>query len=414
MPGDKSISHRAALIAALADGDSLLHNFSTSDDCRATLNCLAALGAGIQRRVNDVTVSGRGLRGLSNPSDELYCGNSGSSLRMLAGLLAAQDFTATLTGDDSLRKRPMQRIVEPLELMGARISSNDGHPPLVVQGTRNLHGIEYELPIASAQLKTCLLLAGLQARGGTRIIERSAQTRDHTERMLKWFGVPLTMEGDSISIDGPVSFSGRELQIPGDFSAAAFIIAAATLLPGSDLEIEDVGLNPTRTALLRVFQSLGLSIDVSDLREDGSEPSGRLRIRSMSLGKGERLRIHGPMVASLIDELPLLAVVGSQLAGADIRDASELRLKETDRISATVANLRAMGATVEEYDDGLSVDGPVRLEGARLNSFGDHRIAMAFTVAALLADVESELIDSECVSVSFPEFYRVLESLVER
>ena len=441
LPGDKSISHRAALIAAVARGRSHLTNFSTSSDCASTLACLAQLGVRIERNGNDVWIEGVGPGGFSAPKQALDCGNSGSTMRMLAGLLAGCDFTSTLTGDDSLRSRPMKRILAPLEIMGARIKSEDGFPPLRITGNRNLKPISYELPVASAQVKTCLLLAGLHANGRTEVTERTGASRDHTERMLRWFGVavetvararkaePLTthtLEG----VTGPASFAGREVNIPGDFSSAAFLIAAASLLPASQLDIDGVGLNPTRTQLLDLLRTFG-DIETADTREVCNEMQGTLRIRGMEPGidsmtqassiavarpvPNSPVRIDGQLSATLIDELPLVAVIGTQLPGGlSISDAKELQFKETDRIAATVANLRAMGAEVEEYEDGLKTDGPARLQGALLDSYGDHRIAMAFTVAALLADGESELAGSECVAVSFPEFFECLESVVER
>ena len=432
LPGDKSISHRAALIAALAMGQSQLTNFSTSRDCASTLSCLAQLGVQIERKGNDVCIQGVGIGGLTRPVEPLDCGNSGSTMRMLSGVLAGHDFSATLTGDESLRARPMARIIEPLQEMGATIESQNGHPPLRVTGQRPLRPITSELPIASAQVKTCLLLAGLHADGRTEVIERLAATRDHTERMLQWFGVNLetseTRSNDTVcAIEGPAHFAGREVQIPGDFSSAAFLVAAATLLPESDLFLEGLGLNPTRTQLLELLRRFGAKIEVTETREVCNELTGTLRIRGITTRVADSkltgetqvasptIKIDGQKSAAMIDELPLLAVLGTQIPGGlNIRNARELRYKETDRIAATVTNLRAMGANVEEYEDGLVTTGPARLRGARLDSYGDHRIAMAFTVAALLADGESELAGSQCVSVSFPEFFDCLESVVER
>jgi 3-phosphoshikimate 1-carboxyvinyltransferase len=362
-------------------------------------------------------------------------------MRMLAGVLAGHGFTAILTGDGSLRSRPMRRIIEPLEMMGALLECEDGHPPLRIKGQRPLKPISYELPVASAQVKTCLLLAGLHANGRTEIIERLGATRDHTERMLRWFGVNVETTSASsndasvsaCAVEGPANFAGREVRIPGDFSSAAFLIAAAALMPASDLVVEGLGLNPTRTQLLDKLRSLGANIETAETQEVCNELTGTLRIQGMKLDNAmtaakqaasftggtpvphSPTTIDGQLSAALIDELPLVAVIGTQIPGGlSIRDARELRFKETDRIAATAANLRAMGAEVEEYEDGLMTNGPVRLHGAKLDSYGDHRIAMAFTVAALLAEGESELIESECVAVSFPEFFECLESVVER
>jgi len=425
LPGDKSISHRAALIAALANGTSHISNFSPSQDCAATLSCLQGLGVSLDRQGNRIRVEGKGLRGLRPSSLPLDCGNSATTMRLLAGMLAAHDFPTILTGDDSLKTRPMKRIIEPLERMGAQIASLDGHPPLQITGNKTLKPISYVLPLPSAQVKSCVLLAGLHAIGRTEIVESTGLTRDHTERMLQWFGASIEIENDNdeteartCAVVGPASFSARDVRVPGDFSAAAFFIAAAALLANSEIEIEGVGLNPTRTQFLDTLRALGAQIDIGSKRDESNEPVGSIRVSGNlreDIEKELSLRISGPLSAALIDELPLLAVVGSQLpAGLMIRDARELRLKETDRIAATAKNLKAMGAAVEEFEDGLRVVGAAHLKGATLESFADHRIAMAFSVAALLAEGESEIIGSECVSVSFPNFFEVLESVVER
>lgn len=347
--------------------------------------------------------------------------NSGSTMRMLAGVLAAQDFETTLTGDKSLTERPMNRVIEPLELMGARVQSKGGRPPLTISGTHSLKSINYELPVASAQVKSCILFAGLNASGQTRIWERLGASRDHTERMLEWFGVPVTrtMDGASptLTITGPAQLLAREVTIPGDISSAAFFVAAATLIEDSDLAVEGVGLNPTRTGFLSVMQSMGAGVQISDRGEEFNEPVGSIQVagkmKPAFSPSGNQL-IKGNVIAQLIDELPLLAVVGTRIPGGiEIRDADELRFKESDRIDATLQNLRAMGAEVEEFDDGLRVNFG-QLRGARIVSHGDHRIAMAFTIAALIAEGESEIEDSDCVGVSFPEFFGLLESVVER
>lgn len=412
VPGDKSISHRAALIAAFANQSSQISNYSSSRDCASTLNCLQALGVSIEQNGSDVLIEGVGNQRFIAPVGPLDCGNSGSTMRMIAGLLAGQEFISILTGDESLRSRPMGRIVEPLERMGARLVSENGKPPLRIKGHQPLSAIRYELPVASAQVKSCVLLAGLSAHGRTEVIEQFP-TRDHTERMLKWFGVPIET-GASCAVVGPASFSGREVRIPGDFSSAAFLMAAASMMPGSELQIENLGLNPTRTQFLHVLHSLGAEIDVVAEWEDCNEPVGTVSVRGAWQPRGSKI-FNGPMVAALIDELPLLAVVGSQLPGGIvIRDAAELRTKESDRIAATVSNLRAMGAEAEQYDDGLAVNGPVQLHGATINSYGDHRIAMAFAVAALIARGDSEILGSDCVEISFPRFFERLESIIER
>jgi 3-phosphoshikimate 1-carboxyvinyltransferase len=418
--GDKSISHRAAIISALARGESRLENFSTSKDCASTVSALEQLGVSVNRQGNTVTIKAGGR--LRPPSSVLDCGNSGSTLRMLAGVLAGEDFTSTLSGDESLRSRPMMRIIEPLQQMGAEIQSVDGKPPLKIKGCAHLNPIDYELPVASAQVKTCLLFAGLSAAGQTTVTETEL-TRDHTERLLAWFDVPLQIEVQSentrkIAIDGPVNLRSRDVRIPGDVSSAAFLISAAALLPGSELQVADVGLNPTRTQFLSVLQTLGMDIRIADVRDECNEPVGDIVIKGRERFAEQKADLSNTvpkeLIPRLIDELPLLAIVGSQLqGGVIIRGSSELRFKESDRIAATVSNLRAMGADVEEFEDGLAVSGPQRLKGAELDSYGDHRIAMAFAVAALLADGESSLNGIECVAISFPEFFKLLESIVQ-
>jgi 3-phosphoshikimate 1-carboxyvinyltransferase len=423
MPGDKSISHRAGMIAALASGTSHIANFSTSEDCAATLRCLEQLGVLITRKSDEVSVQGTGISGLSAPKDPLDCGNSGTTMRLLAGILAGQDFEASLTGDESLRSRPMQRIIEPLEMMGADVSSNDGRPPLTIRGRSPLRPINYELLVASAQVKSAILLAGLKANGQTKVVEQTP-TRDHTERALRWFGLAVEhgdapKEGHTFaSVTGPASLTARDVDVPGDISSAAYFIAAAALLEGSSLEIVNVGLNPGRVGFLQSVKSSGLNVNFEVLREHGNEPVGVVRVegsRPAQESAETPLTIDGDRIAGLIDELPLLAVIGSQLdGGIEIRNAGELRVKESDRIAATVAGLRSMGADVEEFDDGLRVGGPMRLRGARIDSRGDHRIAMSFAVAGLLAEGQTEIEGAECVSVSFPEFFELLSSVVER
>ena len=309
-------------------------------------------------------------------------------------------------------------------MMGAHVHSEDGKPPLTIDGGASLKGIRYDLPVASAQVKSCILFAGLKAVGRTELTETLGKTRDHSERMLNWFGVPVETKSssdgfDTVTLDGPAHFGARDVDIPGDISSASFFIAGAALLPGSKLEIEGVGLNPTRTQFLSTLHSLGLEVDMSGLYERCNELVGTVRVLAgpnhVSVDQRKSNIVNGASIPKLIDELPLLAVVGTQISGGiEIRDAAELRLKETDRISATVKNLRAMGAEVEEFEDGLAVSGPTKLRGAKLDPEGDHRIAMAFTIAALIADNESEIIGVECVAISFPEFFELLDSLIER
>ncbi|HJU93762.1 MAG TPA: 3-phosphoshikimate 1-carboxyvinyltransferase [Pyrinomonadaceae bacterium] len=415
LPGDKSISHRAALIAAQAANSCEISNFSTARDCASTVSCLRELGISIEDRDGKLIFAGG--QKLTSPGNTLDCGNSGSTLRILAGVLAGHDLTAELVGDDSLSSRPMRRIIEPLELMGARIESTDGKAPLKIRGSKKLTPITYKLPIASAQVKSAILFAGLNAKGRTTVIETS-HSRDHTERLFNGFGVPVETHPDlSVTIDGPAQFTGGSMKIPGDVSSAAYFAAAAMLLPESELTIDDVGLNPTRAAFLSVLTSWGASISTPDLQTERNEPYGTIDVRGgiTKIASEHERTLSRSMIPSLIDELPLLAVVGSQIAGGiQIRDAGELRLKESDRLAATAQNLRAMGAEIEEFEDGLSVSGPTTLRGATIDSYGDHRIAMAFAIAALIAEGETEIAGSECVAISFPEFFGLLQSLAVR
>lgn len=437
VPGDKSISHRAAIISTLAEtgARSRLTNYSTSADCASTLRCLGALGASVERDEDDnVWIEGRGTRWTldgGEPGAPLDCGNSGTTMRLLAGLLAGQPFSSTLTGDASLCSRPMQRIIEPLELMGARVASAEGRKaPLRIEGHAPLAAIRYALPVASAQVKSCLLLAGLNAGGQTEIIEARGATRDHTERLLSLFGANVRTEAKTyegrvvnvVSLQTPVKLEAQACNVAGDISSAAFFVAAAALLPGSELTLPNVGLNPTRTEILHTLRKLGAEVSVADERAESGETVGELYVcgglappsAATSATAGANV-LRGELIAGLIDELPILCVVGTQIEGGlEIRDASELRVKETDRISAMVWNLRALGADVEEYADGLRVEGRKRLRGARLESFGDHRIAMACAVAALIAEGESELSGADSVAVSFPEFFEMLEAVTVR
>jgi 3-phosphoshikimate 1-carboxyvinyltransferase len=412
LPGDKSISHRAALIAALAAGRSEISNFSTARDCASTISCLQELGVSIEHRDQKIIFAGD--QKLVAPRRPLDCGNSGSTLRILTGVLAGHEFTAELIGDESLSSRPMRRIIEPLELMGARIEATNGKAPLKVHGSANLNPITYKLPVASAQVKSAILFAGLNAKGRTTVIE-TTPSRDHTERLFNGFGVSVLTNDHSITLDGPARFHGGAITIPGDVSSAAYFVAAAMLLPQSQLTIEGVGLNPTRAAFLSVLSAWGADISTDNVQTERNEPFGTINVRGGISGVARETELSRALIPSLIDELPLLAVVGSQIPGGiRIRDAAELRLKESDRLATTALNLRAMGAEVEEFEDGLSVSGPTPLRGALIDSRSDHRIAMAFAVAALIATGETEIEGSECVAISFPEFFPLLKSLAKR
>ena len=414
LPGDKSISHRAALIGALAAGITNIRNFSSAVDCGSTLSCLRQLGVSVERNSNEVQIIG-GAK-LRKPESTLDCGNSGSTIRILSGVLARQDFSCELAGDRSLNSRPMGRIIKPLELMGAKFESNEGKPPLLIHGSSAIRPITYELPVASAQVKSAILFAGLGAHGRTQVKE-SSLSRDHTERLFNGFGVKVTTDDDlTVTLDGPAQLVGGDITIPGDASSAAYFVAAAMLLPDSELTIEGVGLNPTRAEFLSVLKSWGANLSTEEIANERNEPVGTIHVRGgIRQNTNIQRRLDRPKIPSVIDELPLLAVVGTQIEGGiEIRDAAELRHKESDRLKSTATNLRLMGAAVEEHDDGLTIGGPIQLHGAELESFGDHRIAMAFTVAALIADGPTTINGSECVNISFPEFFDLINSVIVR
>lgn len=414
LPGDKSISHRAAMIAAMAQGCTRISNFAASEDCASTLSCLEALGVPVRRSGTEVAVEGVGKTGFSKPDVPLDCGNSGTTMRLMSGILAGQGFESILTGDESLQGRPMNRIIEPLAAMNASIRSRDGRAPLAIEGNRPLTPIDYVLPVASAQIKSCVLLAGLNA-GGTTTVTEPVITRDHTERMLRWFGADVSEsavgQGKRTAVRGDSVLTAKDVYVPGDVSSAAFFAVAAACLPGSEIFIENLGLNPSRTAAIEVLRDLGADFEISDDGERSGEPVGGVLVRGRSGISGGKT-LEGSIIANLIDEVPILAVFGTQLdGGLEIRDAGELRVKESDRIRSVAENLRRMGASVEEFPDGLRVERS-RLRGARIDSFGDHRIAMAFAIAALFAEGETEIVGAECAAVSFPDFFGVLSAAV--
>jgi len=409
LPGDKSISHRVAMLGAIAEGVTRISNFATSQDCHSTLACLRSLGVSINAEANHrVTIQGRGLSGLQPSTRTLDAENSGSTIRMLSGILAGQRFTTRISGDESLQRRPMKRIMTPLTEMGARIeATQEDYPPLTIHGGA-LRPIRYELPIASAQVKSAILLAGLYAEGETTVVE-PILTRNHTELALRGFGGEVHTAENTASIRGRKKLCGIEITVPGDVSSAAFFVGAATLVSGSDLFLTDVGLNSGRRGILDLLVEMGASIEISGNRLHGGEPVADLRVRPAALRGG---KIGGPQIPQVIDEVPILSVLATQSEeGMEIRDARELRVKESDRIRSVVENLRAMGARVEEFQDGLAIPGRQRLHGAAVKTFGDHRIAMAFAVAGLVADGETVIEGAECAGVSFPNFFSVLEEL---
>ena len=412
LPGDKSISHRYGMLAAFAEGTSRFTNFSTGADCASTLHCMEALGAQV-RRLEDGSVEVTGVGGCVTPVDSpLDCGNSGSTMRMIAGLLAPQEGRFTLVGDESLSRRPMERIRKPLELMGARLTLTEGHAPLKIEGGA-LKAIDYTTPVPSAQVKTCILLAGLQTAGVTTVRE-AVRTRDHSELALRAFGAKVERTLDSVSICGPQKLHAIEAAVPGDISSAAFFLCAAALFPGSNLVLDALGMNPTRAALLDVLTTLGTRISVLNLEEKNAELVGTVQVTAPAEGMGTA-EISGALAAQLIDELPALAAIGPFTSGGiRIRNAKELRVKESDRIALVAKNLRAMGAEVAEFEDGLDIPGGQKLHGATIDSGGDHRIAMAFSVAALRAEGETVIQGAESVAISFPEFFNLLDRVAER
>ena len=408
LPGDKSISHRFAMIASLAEGTSKITNYSTGADCHSTLGCVQALGIEVEEQGTTVTIQGKGLNGWSKPAHDLDAGNSGSTIRMMAGLLAGQPFTSTMFGDESLSRRPVDRVMKPLSQMGAKFEARDNRfPPLTVHGG-TLHPMDYTLPVASAQVKTCVLFGGLFAEGET-VVREPVRSRDHTEIALKEFGADLTVKQRVITLQGRAKLSGREVVVPSDLSGAAFFLVAALIVPGSSLSIHGVGLNPTRSALLDFLLSIGANIKILRIEVLNGEPIGDIQVQYAPVKGGV---IEGDMAAALIDEIPVLAVLGAASEeGLLIKDAAELRIKETDRIATVVENFSRMGIHVEATPDGMHVPGKQRFKAANFDSFGDHRIAMAFAVAALRGDGNSIIDNAEAASVSFPEFWNILESI---
>jgi 3-phosphoshikimate 1-carboxyvinyltransferase len=410
LPGDKSISHRYAMLAGFAEGTSRLTNFSTGADPHSSLACMQSMGAEVVTEGKTVVVTGTG-GALAQPKGNLDCGNSGSTMRMLAGLVAAQQGTYRFTGDESLTVRPMERIRGPLEQMGARIKLTEGHAPMTVHGGP-LTGIDFEAPIASAQVKTAVLFAGLQAKGTTSIAER-VRTRDHSEHALRAFGAQLEREDGRLRIEGGQKLHAIDATVPGDMSSAAFFLCAALLFEDSNLVLDALGMNPTRAALLDVITSMGGTIKVLDVTEQHGEMVGTIQVN-----RGRPLRgmeIAGELAAQLIDEIPVLAAIAPYTEnGMTIRDARELRVKESDRIALVVKNLRAMGAEVVEHEDGMEIPGGQRLHGGIIDSGLDHRIAMAFSIAALRAEGETQIHGAEAASISFPEFFTWLDELAVR
>jgi len=412
VPGDKSISHRAIILGAISQGETKVHNFLMAQDCQSTLECMLALGAKIEiANQSLIKIKGVGLNGLKKPHSTLDVGNSGTTIRLLTGLLSGQNFNTKITGDDSIRKRPMKRIIQPLSLMGAKISgeNNNRFAPLSIEG-RNLNFIEYTLPVASAQVKSALLIAGLYATGGVKVIEPQI-CRDHTERMLDLMQADIQILSSKIQVSGRKQLKGVELFIPGDISSAAYFLAAASARKGFNLLIKDVGVNPTRIGIIEVLKKMGANINILDYLMMSNEPRADIRIEGADL---VGIKINRDMIGMLIDELPLIAVLATQARGKTIiSDAQELRIKETDRIKAIVEELKKMGALIKEKEDGFEVVGPSKLRGAICHSYHDHRMAMSLAIAALYASGKTIIKDAECINISYPEFFNTLTKLIK-
>ena len=411
VPGDKSISHRSVMLGSIAKGDTKISGFLTGEDCLSTIDCFKKLGIDIEVNGTDVTVHGKGLKGLSAPAETLDVGNSGTTLRLMSGILSAQPFTTRLTGDSSIQKRPMGRVASPLGLMGAKITSENEKmtAPLTIEGQR-LHGIDYTLPVASAQVKSALILAGLYADGETRITEPEA-TRDHTEIMLNYLGADIRKEGDTIVVRPAAELTGKDITVPGDISSAAYFIAAALISKDSEVLIKNVGVNPTRTGIITAFKAMGGNIELTNERTVCGEPVADILVRSSRL---HGVVIKGAIIPKLIDEIPVIAAAACYASGETvIADAAELRVKESDRIKTMAAELGRMGATVIQTDDGMIILGGIPLHGAVCESYNDHRVAMSVAVAALGAKGETQIKDCGCVDISLPGYFDALMSLRE-
>lgn len=410
-PPDKSISHRAVMFASLAKGISKIKNFLWAKDPLSSLHAMESLGVEIKTNKEEIIVYGKGLHSLKEPENIIDCGNSGTTLRLLSGILAGQPFLSVLTGDESLRQRPMRRIIEPLRIMGADIRgrANDRFPPVVIKGG-GLKGVNYKMPIASAQVKSAILLAGIYAKGNTSVTE-PYKSRDHTERMLKNMGVEIDIKENTVKITPPHSeLSPFDITIPNDFSSSAFFIAAALLIPHSEILLKNVCLNPTRTGFLDVLKEMGAQVEISNLTEQGGEPAGDILCKASKGLKG--VTVHGDMIPRMIDEFPVLCVVASQAEGKTIvKNAGELRVKESDRIMAMTSELKKMGVNIKDFEDGLEITGPCKLKPAEVYSYKDHRIAMALSIAGLLTEGNTTIKDADCVNISFPQFYELLREL---
>ncbi len=410
VPGDKSISHRAVMFGSLAKGTTRVTHFLQGADCLSTIACFKKLGIEIENNPDEILIHGKGLHGLTAPSEILDAGNSGTTTRLIAGILAAQNFNVTLTGDASICKRPMKRIITPLSMMGAHITSKAGNDcaPLYIEGTQ-LHGIHYNSPVASAQVKSSILLAGLYADSKTSVTEPFL-SRNHTELMLRAFGATVTSQETTAVIEPAPALHAMEIDVPGDISSAAYFIAAGLIVPNSEILIKNVGINKTRDGILKVALEMGGDITIMNERSNGGEPTADLLVRSSNLNG---ITIEGELIPTLIDEIPVIAVMAAVASGTTIiKDAAELKVKESDRIAIVTENLKKMGCDITPTDDGMIINGGKPLHGSSLDSYLDHRIAMSFAIAALIADGDTEMKDAECVNISYPTFYSDLNGLI--
>lgn len=409
IPADKSISHRSIMFGAISQGQTIVNNFLKAEDCLRTIAVFKQLGVAITEKNEQIYIDGKGFRGLTAAATRLDAGNSGTTMRLVLGILAGSDFTSEIAGDASLNRRPMERVMKPLREMGAELQGIEhvGFPPLKVSG-HTLHGIEYQMPIASAQVKSAILFAALQAKGTTKIIEKE-KSRNHTEEMIRQFGGEIDIKNRVITLKGQQSLNGQEVIVPGDISSAAFYLVAASILPNSEVVLKQVGINPTRTGIIDVLRQMGATIEQT--HEDGKNQAADLIVRSATLNACE---IKGEIIPRLIDELPIIALAATQANGTTIiKDAQELKVKETNRIDATATELMKMGASIEATDDGLIIQGPTPLHGAKVDSHGDHRIGMMLQIAALLTDEPVELTNPEAVNISYPDFFTDLAGLIK-
>lgn len=411
VPGDKSISHRSIMFGAIAEGTTTVSNFLLGEDCLSTIDCFRKLGVEIKVDGTNVVVQSKGIDSWEEPKDILYTGNSGTTTRLMLGLLAGTNFHSVLQGDESIGKRPMRRVVDPLRQMGAKISGrqNGQYTPLAIQGT-NLQAIDYEMPVASAQVKSAILLAGIRAEGTT-IVREKVVSRDHTERMLRQFGAKVDVKDGVVSLEGGQKLVGTHVNVPGDISSAAFFLVSGAICDNSEVVLENVGVNPTRDGIVEVLQKMGADITVSIEDEKAAEPTATITIRSSKL---QGITIEGDIIPRLIDEIPIIALLATQAEGTTIiRDAQELKVKETDRIQAVVSELTKLGANIEGTDDGMIIHGPTKLKGNSLTSYGDHRIGMMAAIAALITEGSVDIDDVDCISISYPTFFEHLNSLIQ-